>query len=509
TNEARRLAKIARDETTAKTQALAEYQKMADARRLENADREARQLWPVGPDIVDDLMAWQTRYAPLFARLPAHEQALVELESQALPYTAEDRTRDFAEELDLIQQIKDSLAPLRPEFRREYEARMKRLTKVVDGRRSWDFGEDVDRQFRHGALRRLTSAYRKFEVPDTGVRASIAKRLEQSRRIQDETIINQQELWDACIARIKESKKYGGMELSPQLGLVPLGANPTSGFEEFLHWQTHDGPLPQRNAKGRWSLSEKTGVVFALLPRGTFLMGSQNERPEDKRYDKLFRDNELLHEVTLDAFFISKFEMTQGQWKRFTGEVPSSYLPGFKSRTMIHAITAAHPVENVTWFRCRKVLRQLGMLIPTEAQWEYAARAGQDSLYSGTSDPAELGRFANMPGIETKGLFGNADSRYADDYPTHAPVGSFDPNEFGLYDMNGNLWEWCRDRFGTYQNPTRPGDGLRPSAASNRQYRGGSFGGTPEQQRLAYRTETNPELKFNGLGIRPSRRIEP
>ncbi|MCA9321028.1 MAG: serine/threonine protein kinase, partial [Planctomycetes bacterium] len=221
-----------------KTSALSEYERMADTRRLANARAAADEMWPVHPDLVPRLAAWREKYAPLFSRLDGHRRALEALRAKAPAYTDEERKRDFARELDRIAHLEVGI----PKFRElveasddvlsnreanakiaNYEIELADLRERVKGRGSWDFGDDVDLQFRHDTLARLVSGLSTFTAENSGVVSSVAERIALSRRIARETLENRSAVWDETIARIASNPRYGGLTLSPQLGLIPLG----------------------------------------------------------------------------------------------------------------------------------------------------------------------------------------------------------------------------------------------------------------------------------------------
>jgi len=182
--------------------------------------------------------------------------------------------------------------------------------------------------------------------------------------------------------------------------------------------------------------------------------------------------------VTLEPFLLSKFEMTQGQWHSVTGEQPSLFpidVPRGRE-----TVWASLPVESVSHTQAEAVLRRRGLCLPTEAQWEYAARAGSPFHWWCGDEAADIGRLragnlldqsANRPD------WGDPEP-WNDGFQDVAPVGSFQPNAFGLHDVIGNVMEWCADSFGVYGLPVREGDGLRLVPADQnrgRVYRGGSF----------------------------------
>ena len=318
-----------------------------------------------------------------------------------------------------------------------------------------------------------------------------------------------------------------GLALEPQLGLLPIGANPNTGMWEFLHLQTGDGIVPVRGEDGELVLEENTGLVFVLLPGGRFYMGSSSpeasirnpdpdggvdERDEDSRPVK----------VHLTPFFMSKYEMTQAQWTRITGANPSRYqfYPlGHREGRL--------PVEKVTWLDAQRVLANLGLRLPTEAQWEYSCRGGTSTPWFTGAGPDSLAGFANLADLTAKEAGDKWDSigkwgENTDGERLHAPVGpipgksyGFRPNAFGLYHLHGNVWERCVDRYfaKAYQfQLTTDGTGQRIVPADARIIeewilRGGGYKSPPAWLRSANRDrgeidETDPEI-----GLRPVRLI--
>jgi formylglycine-generating enzyme required for sulfatase activity len=338
--------------------------------------------------------------------------------------------------------------------------------------------------------------------------ASVKERLAFARTVHQETIEKYDVEWEeaiASIANVEESPAYHGLRMKPQIGLVPIGKDPASGLWEFAHIQT--GEIPDRDEEGKILLTGETGLVFVLIPGGTFGMGAQKEDEDKPNYDPQAVSYEgPAHQVTLTPFFLSKYEMTQGQWERFTGKNPSLYTSGG-----LVPMPPLHPVEQVTWEDCDRVLSRLDLALPTEAQWEYAARGGTTTVWSTGNDRDSLIGAANLadqaaqragaawPEIKD---WPELDDKFA----VHAPVGSYRANPFGLHDVHGSVWEWCRDWFTGYDQPVRDGDGARLlSGGRARVYRGGSFIGPASGARSAIRSNAAPEFRFSGLGCRPSR----
>jgi formylglycine-generating enzyme required for sulfatase activity len=177
-----------------------------------------------------------------------------------------------------------------------------------------------------------------------------------------------------------------------------------------------------------------------------------------------------------------------------------------------------HPVEGVSWSECVQALLRYGLVLPTEAQWERGARAGSDASWwcgRNTELIGELGA-GNVLDFKTSQTPGDtqdwgSSELWEDDFTVHAPVGSFAPNPFGLHDTIGNVSEWCLDLMASYDQPVRPGDGLRlmvkQSATQFRVYRDGSFSGTAGDARSAIRDADTSDFRDNTVGVRPACRV--
>ena len=281
----------AKDEALKKEQAaIDERKRMSDVKRLANARSEAAALWPVHPDLVPKIEKWKTDHSALFARLPDHEAALARLRKNALPYTEADRQRDHASEYSEIARLEEELKEIEAKLDvrddakledrlEEVEDRLKALSDIVAGRR-WDLGDDVDAQFMHDTFEQLVKELRAFIEPKTGVVASVDERLALSRTIEAKTVLGLAKEWNKTIRGIEANPRHGGLKLTPQVGLIPLGPDPETGYFEFLHWLSHDQntPLPGRNSDGRFEVTAETGIILVLLPGGTFKMGRAGRR---------------------------------------------------------------------------------------------------------------------------------------------------------------------------------------------------------------------------------------
>jgi formylglycine-generating enzyme required for sulfatase activity len=218
-------------------------------------------------------------------------------------------------------------------------------------------------------------------------------------------------------------------------------------------------------------------LMFVRIPPGTFLMGDDREEP--------------IHQVAITrGLWLAVTQATQEQWQAVTGKNPSH----FKGDPNL-------PVEEVSWEDCMGFIKALAPAapeglefdLPTEAEWEYACRADSTTMWSFGDDESDLGDHAWFGG--------NSDNK------TH-PVGTKRPNAWGLYDMHGNVWEWCKDRYGPYKpDPVRDPQGPRSGAI--RVLRGGSWDSGPRVTRSANRNGYVPSLHYYIVGVRPVLRSSP
>ncbi|MCA8955658.1 MAG: SUMF1/EgtB/PvdO family nonheme iron enzyme [Planctomycetes bacterium] len=321
-----------------------------------------------------------------------------------------------------------------------------------------------------------------------------------------------QRAWVAARAAIRRSPHYDGLDLPPQSGLLPIGPDPASGLWEFAHLQT--GTPAPRDRAGNLHFASDTGLVLVLLPGGRFTMGAAQHGP--RNVDPLAEEiNECpVHDVALQPFFLAKFEMTQGQWRTATGASPSVH--GAVSNFVTAAHADLHPVESVSWHEVQRVLPRLGLSLPSEAQWEYGARAGTTTpWWAGRTEHDLLsppaGNLADQGSAHALGTGAWARVAGLDDgFVMHAPVGTFRANAFGLHDVLGNVWEWCADEYVSYRTPPASGDGARPRSPSPQtvMYRGGAFDQPAAEARSANRAGAPPDRRHQTIGVRPARALQ-
>jgi len=224
---------------------------------------------------------------------------------------------------------------------------------------------------------------------------------------------------------------------------------------------------------------DQIGLEFVLIPGGTFMMGSPTSE-SDRESD------EVQHQVTLSPYLICKTEVPQSAWERVMGSNPSY----FKGTNL--------PVEQVSWDECMSFCQKTGLSLPTEAQWEFACRAG-------TQTPFNVGPNIMTDIVNYDGNYPYAGANEGQYRKTTVAVGSLlNANAYGLYDMHGNVCEWCSDWYGDYQT-AQPIDPKGLEAESFRICRGGSWSNGARDCRSAYRYYVYPSNRSRLIGFRPLR----
>lgn len=325
---------------------------------------------------------------------------------------------------------------------------------------------------------------------------------------------------------------------SAVLSLIPVYQGASRGLlregtESFRYYQ--DG----REGRGRRhvlraDLGGGMNMDFVRIPAGEFQMGSavgQSGRLSDEDPHRV--------KITHD-FFLGKYEVTRGQFGAFvkeTGHRTEAETDGGwgyndatgkiegRSRTYTWRFTGFaqsddHPVVNVTWNDadafCRWLEKKIGrpVRLPTEAEWEYAARAGSVAAYFSGDDPDALVKIGNVADATAKKQFADWDDTVssADGYAFSAPVGQFLANQFGLHDMLGNVWEWCRDWYSPYASigSTDPVREASLPEIPGRVMRGGGWGKrTPRNPSVSRRVAGAPGSRDVDLGFRVAIEFQP
>jgi formylglycine-generating enzyme required for sulfatase activity len=305
------------------------------------------------------------------------------------------------------------------------------------------------------------------------------------------------------------------------------------------------------------TIENSLGMKFVLIPAGEFMMGS-DESPDslarsypqyDRKRLKDLSDESPVHKVRIThAFYLGQYEVTVGQFRRFieqSGYVPESekdgtggygynadYDPGktvrgdafegrdpkYSWRNPGFAQSDDHPVVNVSWNDAVAMSKWLSekegvaYRLPTEAEWEYAARAGTTTRYHSGDAPQSLLKAANIfdaDAVRFWKKWKNHALAESDGYPFTAPAGSFMPNAFGIYDMHGNAWEWTGDWYDDGYYAISPvNDPKGPSNGSVRVRRGGSWHTWPLYARSAYRNWNSQSTRYTLVGMRLVRELK-
>ncbi len=440
-------------------------------------------------------------------------------EAEVLPFA----TPAHAPALEALEGELEQLLEHLPVFEESLRAVRERALEPVpeEGGDEWRFASTED-GWKHGLLSELVELLGVLASDDPARSAleRVRRRRAWALESATESVERYSDEWAAAVASIADEEQcpaYEGLKLPPQHGLVPLGRNEESGLWEFWHPLT--GERPWQADDGTWIVGEETSLVLVLIPAGSFTMGSRlagpGDGPDAVNVSPLQIPGEgPVHRVSIgEPFFLSKYEMTQGQWLRVTWHNPSSYGPEVEDP--IFEFDLSHPVETLTKAQALSMMRRIGLSLPTEAQWEYAARAGSGGMFYCGNDKFCLEERANVRGIETlkttmTNLTGRVVEPWDDGWANHAPVGVYVANAFGLYDVHGNVFEWVLEGFGSYEAPTDPRDGRRldPAMSPASLGRGGSYTWNAWAARVTGRATAGPEAATGENGLRPSRQVD-
>ncbi len=412
----------------------------------------------------------------------------------------------------------------------ELERLVAELEEIVAARRTFDL-ESESENFLFDTLSKLDADIDTFEAT-TKVR--VVRNLDWARRIDELTMHhpNATHTWEEArlaIAKaddIVASKSYSNVpiDLKPQIGLVPLGMNPVTKLWEFYDLRSGcdfaggQDPagisIPSHAKDGSIKVAPGTGIVFVLLPGGTYLQGAQSTDPAAPNFDPGMDSDELAQKVTLAPFFLARHELTRSQWYRLSnGDEPSWAKRGVVYRPD-RPVDWTHPVENVDWTDCVKLLRRYGMDLPTEARWEYGARGGTSTPWWTGNEPssaAGAGNVLDLGAEKVHRAWGRQSGDFVDGYVGPSPVGSFRANGFGLFDTIGNVWEWCLDPHVEQYGTPRTGDGLRSvadEATRDRVIRSGTYSTPLELARSSDRANYAASIRLPTIGLRAARNLE-
>lgn len=492
---------------------LMRHVRFDEERRLpaELAER-AQALWPAVPEQLPQLKQWLADARRLTDQIPEYERHLRTLEARAKPSSVSnpeelaDRERLESE----IQRLNAELLARRKELisgvdrgpsdqlfaeavRREIrllEERIRRLVADQELRVYVDFADPADRSEYLSTLALRTQVLDLLlDDPHLGLIRSVKERLVVAENLQRQSLADAADAWRHACDSIARLPVYGGLKLRPQLGLVPIRVN-EQGYWEFTH--VLSGTAVSTDERNKPLLAPGSGLVLVLLPGGAFEIGSY---PASTSSDPFVRGDEHPRtKVVLEPFFLGKHEVSLAQWYRACGVIPNQRLV---SRTWHSDFD---PVEGVSWDDCHEVLGRWGLCLPTEAQWEYAARANTDTPWWTGSEVLSLTWRVNAA----------IDGAVGDGEAQTLAVSTMQAGPFGLHHILGNVSEWVSDHYWpSYIWRFRDGDGAQECGASgSRVIRGGSALSTAPDLRSASRAWAPQQNRLPYLGVRVMRPID-
>ncbi len=333
-----------------------------------------------------------------------------------------------------------------------------------------------------------------------GTFASLASlklsQLQQVREQSSLTVRSQPQSARIRILNINPAYK-AGMKLAPARYHLEVSAR---GYETKTQWfelpASEDYELAVRlkqikakgPKKGDTYTDPTTGIQFVYIPKGCYQMGSSNGGSDEKP----------VHEVCVDGFYMGKYEVTQGQYQAIMGKNPSKFKSGNN-----------YPVEQVSWHDAQSFIKKLKQQtgktyrLPTEAEWEYAARGGTTTMYYWGNQPScHKALYGNDPGSEDDKCISIV-RRKGLTLGSTVSVGRYPANPFGLYDMTGNVWEWCSDWYDSSYYGSSPRQNPQgPSSGSYRVVRGGCWSTAASLVSMANRFRDKPDIADYYMGFR-------
>ncbi|MBL8753715.1 MAG: SUMF1/EgtB/PvdO family nonheme iron enzyme, partial [Planctomycetes bacterium] len=309
--------------------------------------------------------------------------------------------------------------------------------------------------------------------------AQLRSRIAWAENVEQQTVAMHASAWQRVRAEVLADDRFDKLDLRPQPGLIPLRRHPKAFLQEFA-LQLPGGQMPQLDANGNYTIGANTFPVFVLLPGGTFLSGSQNQHPDQPRYDPLgFVAESPLQSIEVPPLFVSEFELTDGQWGLIAPTVSRQPRP-----------IASTAVAELDRRQMLPALYAWGMRVPTCIEWEHCARGGTETPYWCGAVAASVRGHANVYDAALRGGRGEGiPAAWDDGFPTVAPVGVFGHNAFMMYDVHGNIAEVVVRSSREGQPPVL-------------ELRGGSWHQGPEAARITWKIEWHGQ-PLPSIGCRP------
>ncbi len=332
-----------------------------------------------------------------------------------------------------------------------------------------------------------------FKTPDLSMLPTEPERTAVARALAKQP----SERWPSCLAFAEAVR--GQRPLSVPVALPPTltpaptpGPGPTSGADAVA-----TQVLPPTVAVLQQELTNSIGIRLVWIRPGRFTMGSPADEPHRN-------DDETAHEVVItQGFYLGAYPVTQEQYERLTGSNPSRFSPWGGGATARGLDTQRFPVEQVSWLEakafCKKLTEKENQpgweyRLPTEAEWEYACRAG-------TTTPFSFGKALNGKEANCNGNYPYGTTTQGMALERTSKVGDYRLNAWRLFDMHGNVWEWCEDWYGAYPAGA-VADPQGPPRGWGRVIRGGSWNDVASKCRSAYRSYDSPDRRAPFLGFR-------
>ena len=404
------------------------------------------------------------------------------LEDGILSIVEQDNLQDLAEDLGIPTAKAEDIKTQELNKRQAYDKKLDRYRKT--------YKRALDHEF---PLSDSTKAELKERQEILGLKAPDIEQIEAEALAEKEAAIEREKATPLV-------PKAPPTNIDTPVGWAPPTTQPAAEADPIPAQPKQPSPAPS-TPDGDFTEPLGNGVDLEMvkIPAGQFWMGSPDSEVD------LLESEGPQHSVTVPKFWMGKYPVTQAQWAQVAAlpKVERDLEP-FPSRFK----GDKRPVEQVSWYDamefCQRLSQKTGRTyrLPSEAEWEYACRAGTTTRYTfGDTLSSSQANFGGRKRVVKEGFMGLGRE---ENYVGTEPVGSYPSNAFGLYDMHGNVWEWCADHWHSNYDgaPTDGSAWLSSDESKSRLLRGGSWYVTPWDCRSASRGADNPDGRFNSLGFR-------